>query len=163
RLGKRQPGDVSALLATLDAHIVAARDTKMTRAQWSKRAPLYRRYRRAMNRSFSTFTKASVGLEQVRAMSGPLTDEIGRISRKLADAERKAANILPPGELASGHALLRSSWELAQNAFRLRLQSVSTNNLLGAQQASSAAAGALMLYRKAQADLQAVMAQPARQ
>ena len=163
KLGQRQPGDIAALIATLDAQIDAARVMKVSREQWSKRAPLYRRYRRAMNSSFSMFKSATYPLEQVRAMSGPQSGDIGSLSKRLAGAERRIAKIVPPQELAASHALVRSAWELAQNALRLRLQSVSGNSVTGAQQASSAAAGALMLYQKARADQQAVMEKPAHQ
>jgi hypothetical protein len=57
---------------------------------------------------------------------------------------------------------VQSAWELADNAFRLRLESVSMNSIDVAQRASSAAAGALMLYQRARADQQAVMEPPAR-
>ena len=39
--------------------------------------------------------------------------------------------------------MIGSAWELAQNAFRLRAEAVSANNIDIAQRASSAAAGAL--------------------
>ena len=106
---------------------------------------MYRSYRRSMNGSFSMFKAATQPLEQVRAMTGPPADDIRALSKRLAGADRKIAKIMPPEELAASHALVRSAWELAQNAFRLRLQAVSGNNVIGAQQASSAAAGALML------------------
>jgi hypothetical protein len=64
--------------------------------------------------------------------------------------------------LASTHALIRSAWELADTAFRLRLESVSQNSVDVAQRASSAAAGALMLYQRARADQLAAMEPPAR-
>ena len=60
----------------------------------------------------------------------------------------------------NGHALVRSAWELAETALRLRAESVPANNIDIAQRASSAAAGALMLYQRARADLTAAMAPP---
>jgi len=56
---------------------------------------------------------------------------------------------------------VRSAWELAQNSFRLRQQSVASNSLTGQQQASSAAAGALMLGIQARRDIQASLRPPA--
>jgi len=72
----------------------------------------------------------------------------------------KIGKVTPPEDLANGHALVRSAWELAENALRLRQQSVSGNNVDTAQRASSAAAGALMLYERARADLTLAMAPP---
>ena len=45
--------------------------------------------------------------------------------------------------------MISNAWQLAQNAFEMRVQSVSSNNIDIAQRASSAAAGALMLYQRA--------------
>ena len=69
--------------------------------------------------------------------------------------------MVAPEELAPAHAMIASAWELAQNAFRLRLEAVSANNIDAAQRASSAAAGALMLYQRARADQLTVMEPPA--
>ena len=66
-----------------------------------------------------------------------------------------------PEELAPSHAIISSAWELAQNAFTMRVQAVSANNIDTAQRASSAAAGALMLYQRARADQLTMMEPPA--
>jgi hypothetical protein len=160
RLGRHQPGDIDALVSTLTMQIDSANQVKAAQQQWEKRAPIYRKYRRSMNGAFSTFKKALVSLDQVKSMSGPPAIDIGLILDKLAKAEKAIAKVTPPEELAASHALVRSSWELAQNALRLRQQSVAANSLIGQQQASSAAAGALMLYQKARTDLTAQMEKP---
>ena len=56
--------------------------------------------------------------------------------------------------------VLRSACELALNAARLRLSAVEAADLGLAQQASSAAAGSLMLLAKAKADLDAALRPP---
>jgi hypothetical protein len=95
-------------------------------------------------------------------MRGPTVDAISPLSKKLARSAKSVAKVKAPEELASGHALIRSAWELADNALRLRADAVSQNSIDIAQRASSAAAGALMLYQRARADQQTAMEPPAR-
>jgi hypothetical protein len=162
RLGGQRPGDVAALLATIDLEAALAVKTREEQRRWQKRSPEYRRYRRAMDGSFETFDKAVAALEQVKAMRGPTPSTITPLSKRLARSAKSVSKVRPPEELAPGHALIKSAWELADNALRLRLDAVAQNNVDVAQRASSAAAGALMLYQRARADQQAVMEPPAR-
>ena len=105
-------------------------------------------------------TTATVSLDQVRTMAGPPLHTIGSTTRRLSAAAVKIGKVTPPPDLQAGHALLRSAWELAGNALRLRSESVSINSTDLARRASSAAAGAVMLYHRARADLATAMAPP---
>lgn len=162
RLGGHRAGEVAALLATIDLQAGSALTAREARKQWERREVGYRRYRRSMNGAFNEFRKASVSLDQVRTLSGPPLHTIAPLSAKLAEVSRRIAKVTPPPDLAAGHALVRSAWELAENALRLRSESVAINSTDVAQRASSAAAGALMLYQRARADLAAAMAPPPR-
>lgn len=162
RLGGQRPGDVAALLATIDLEAMAAVRIREANRVWQKRSPEFRRYRRAMNGSLKIFDGAVAALEQVKAMRGPTVSVIEPLSKKLAKSAKSVARVRAPEELASGHALIRSAWELADNALRLRTEAVSSNSVDAAQRASSAAAGALMLYHRARADQQTVMEPPTR-
>jgi hypothetical protein len=162
RLGGQRAGDVAALLATIDLEAAAVIEHREATQVWQRRAPAYRRYRRAMNNSFQVFNQALVSLERVKSMSGPPVSEITPLAKRLSRASKTASKVQPPEELASAHALIRSAWELADNALKLRVDAVSTNSIDVAQRASSAAAGALMLYNRARADQLATMEPPAR-
>jgi hypothetical protein len=162
RLGGQRAGDVAALLATIDMEAAAAIQFREANKLWQRRAPAYRRYRRAMNNSFKTFNDAVAPLERVKAMSGPPVTTITSLAKRLERSRKTVARVTAPEDLASTHALIRSAWELADNAFRLRLESVKQNSVDVAQRASSAAAGALMLYQRARADQLAAMEPPAR-
>jgi hypothetical protein len=162
RLGGQRTGDVAALLATIDLEAAAAIQFREANKLWQRRAPAYRRYRRAMNNHFKTFNDAVAPLERVKAMSGPPATTITPLAKRLARSSKTVAKVAAPEDLASTHALIRSAWELADNALRLRLESVSQNSVDVAQRASSAAAGALMLYQRARADQLAAMEPPAR-
>jgi hypothetical protein len=163
RLGGQRAGDVAALLATIDLQAATAIERREKRKQWEKREPAFRRYRRATNGSFNAFKDAVLALEQVKDMSGPPVNTIDPLTARLSRAGRSLEKVTPPDELSSAHALIRSAWELAANAFRLRVESVSANSVDLAQRASSAAAGALMLYNRARADQLAAMEPPPRQ
>jgi len=159
RLGGAHTGEVVALLATVDlqANALQAREV---RKQWQQREHAYRRYRRSMNGSFKAFSDATVSLDQVRTMAGPPLHTMGPTAKRLSAAAVKIGKVTPPPDLQAGHALLRSAWELAGNALRLRSESMSINSTDLARRASSAAAGAVMLYQRARADLATAMAPP---
>jgi hypothetical protein len=162
RLGGQRPGDVAALLATIDLEAAVAVRMREAERRWQKRAPEFRRYRRAMDGSFKAFNEAVSALEQVKAMRGPTPAVMTPLSKRLARSAKTVARVKAPEELAQGHALIQSAWELADSAFRLRMTAVSQNSVDVAQRASSAAAGALMLYGRARQDQQAAMEPPAR-
>jgi hypothetical protein len=160
RLGRRQPGDIAALLSTLDARIDDAERLQLARDRWKDRAPLYRRYRRSMRSVFSAFDAVAARLDEVKAMSGPSVKIVERTATTLERREQTLIRVEPPPELAAPHALIRSAWELAGHAFVLRLKAVAANDVNVARQASSAAAGAVMLYQRGRTDLTRAMAEP---
>ena len=160
RLGSQRAGEVAALLATIDVQAEGAMKVSDSRKDWEKRERGYRRYRRSMNGSFNVFRDATVSLEQIRTMTGPPLHSIEPLTKRLSSSAVKIGKVTPPPDLQNGHALLRSAWELAGTAIRLRSESVSSNSIDVAQRASSAAAGALMLYQRARADLTTAMAPP---
>ena len=81
--------------------------------------------------------------------------------RQLAVAiEKLAATIEPPDELRAAHALLVSAVQLAANAARIRREATLAGDMARAWDASSAAAGALMLGARARSDIQALLRPP---
>lgn len=161
RLGGQRAGDIASLLATIDLQTASVIQNRDTRKQWEKRAPVFRRYRRSTNGAFKVFGDAVAALEQVKTMSGPSITTLDALNKRLSSAARGFRKVVAPDELAAGHALIASAWELADSAFRLRLEAVSANSVDVAQRASSAAAGALMLYQRARADQLTLMEPPA--
>ena len=161
RLGGQRAGDVAALLATIDLQTSAAITNRATRKEWERRAPVFRKYRRSTNGAFKVFGESLGALEQIKTMTGPPVSSIAPMTKRLGAASKSFRKVVAPDELAPGHALIASAWDLADSAFRLRLESVSANSIDVAQRASSAAAGALMLYQRARADQLTVMEPPA--
>lgn len=161
RLGGHRDGEIASLLATIDLEAASAIAYRDAKREYDRRAPAFRKYRRSTNAAFKVFTAATTALEQVKAMNGPPVTTIEPLTKSLARANRNFRKVVPPEELASNHAVIASAWELADNAFRLRIEAVSSNSIDVAQRASSAAAGALMLYQRARAEQLTAMEPPA--
>ena len=97
----------------------------------------------------------------------PLGAEAGWICAALALIRRQAARalqlmrqIVPPEECLAAHALLVSAVHLADDAARIRLNATVAGDMARAWDASSAAAGALMLSAKAKIDIQSLINRP---
>lgn len=160
RLGGQRAGEIAALLTTIDLEAASAIEYRDAKRQFDRRAPVFRKYRRSTNAAFSVFKDATIALEQVKSMNGPPISKLDSLTKRLARANKSFRKVSAPDELASNHAVIASAWELADNAFRLRVQAVSTNSVDVAQRASSAAAGALLLYQRARAEQLSAMEPP---
>ena len=68
--------------------------------------------------------------------------------------------IAPPEELSAAHALMVSAAQMAANAVAVRREAILANDMNRAWNASSAAAGALMLGAKARTDILALLSPP---
>jgi hypothetical protein len=160
RLGGQRAGEIAALLTTIDLEAASAIAYRDAKREFDRRAPAFRKYRRSTNAAFSVFKDATIALEQVKSMSGPPISRLEPLTKRLARANRGFRKVAPPDALASNHAVIASAWELADNAFRLRVEAVSSNSIDIAQRASSAAAGALLLYQRARAEQLSAMEPP---
>jgi hypothetical protein len=160
RLGRGRPADIAGLIAALDAQLEAARRITLARDQWELRAPAARRYRRSVTLSLRAINRHTPALEDVRAQAGPPVSKLRSVLDRWQHDGARLDRITPPEDLAAVHALFRSAWAMAQQAFSLRLSAVAANDSSRAEQASSAAAGALMLLARARADLDRALARP---
>lgn len=160
KLGRRRSDDVIALSATIEAQLEAAHRLRLAQDQWILRGSLRRAYQRATGPSVATLTRAERRLQDIRSLAGPAPWRLKPLVDELARETRILSRMDPPAELLPIHAIFRSACELALNAARLRLSAVELADLGLAQQASSAAAGSLMLLAKAKADLDAALRPP---
>jgi hypothetical protein len=151
---------VEGLLATLDAQLASARAMQLARDQWDLRAPAVRGYRRAVTTPLRAIGRHTAALEDVRAQAGPPATRLPSIIDRWRREGLRLDRITPPADMQAVHALFRSAWAMAEQAFTLRLSAAAGNDAVRAQQASSAAAGALMLLGRARADLDAALVRP---
>jgi CO/xanthine dehydrogenase FAD-binding subunit len=82
------------------------------------------------------------------------------MQRSVARILTLASEIAPPEEMAAAHALLISATQLAGNAAQIRREATLAGDMARAWDASSAAAGALMLGAKARTDIQTLLRPP---
>ncbi|MCC7418183.1 MAG: hypothetical protein IT176_13675 [Acidobacteria bacterium] len=159
-LGRRRPDVVLALIRSVESSLDAARRLRLERDRWAMRAPALRRYRQEMAEPFDLFARLKPGLEDIRALSGSTSSTLGMIERVVGQLVDRAGAIEPPAELAVAHALLVSAARLADNAGRIRREATLAGDIARAWDASSAAAGALLLGARARAEMQAVFRIP---
>jgi hypothetical protein len=119
-----------------------------------------RAYKRATTGAVTTLVESQSSLDDIRTLSGPAPERLRGLSRRLAQDGRRLALVDPPKELVSVHAILRSAFELAENAVRLRRDAIDVADVALARQASSAAAGSMLLLSRARVDLDAAMRSP---
>src|SRR5262249_20356707 len=99
-------------------------------------------------------------LENIKTLAGSGPAALGNILREAALALKAFAAITPPEEFRPAHALLMSASQLADSAARTRREAALTGDMARAWDASSAAAGALMLTDRARADIEALLKVP---
>lgn len=153
RLGRRRPAEVSALLATLDVRLDAARRLRLALDRWELNEQAYRRYSRAINRAMTIVRRLRGPMEDIRALAGPERSALLRAKTRADEASLALERIDPPADLDPVHALFVSAVKLAASACSQRLDAIRSGEVKTAWAASSAAAGSLMLLDRAQEDL----------
>jgi len=159
-LGNRRPGTIASLLATLDRKLDAARRLRLARDRWALEAPVYRAFAREVEAGLAEFKRAASALEDVRALAGPEPASLTRAADRLERARIALDRVTPADTLRPLHAMLASAVQLGLSACQLRRQAIERQNLPAAWNASSAAAGALMLYERASLDLDRLLKPP---
>ncbi len=160
RLGRRRPQETTALLQLLDARLEEARRTRLARDAWLLRSDGYRGYRMAISPVLTGFRASAPLLESIRVLGGPEPRLLPRLEQRLILSRQQLAAITPPADLQPVHALLTSTLQMATRAVSSRRNAVSSGNMSLAWEASSAAAGALMLFENAGAELDRLTTPP---
>jgi hypothetical protein len=160
RLGRKRPNEVKALLDAIEDRLDAARRLRLARDRWALRAGLYRKYGQEVGSIIDQLTRIRPALEQIRALAGPDASALSRATRRATQAGDRIKKIVPPTDLAGVHTLLESAASLARQAARARTEAVASGDIQRAWDASSAAAGSLMLLAEARAELQRALKPP---
>jgi hypothetical protein len=159
-LGGKRPDAVTSLIAAVEAKLDAARQLQLARDRYALRAPALTKYRVAIRTPMDLFAQLKPSLEAVKALSGSAPASLNALQRNVARILKLASAIVPPEELVSAHALLISAVQLAGNAAQIRREATLASDMPRAWDASSAAAGALMLGARARADMQSLLRPP---
>jgi hypothetical protein len=160
RLGYQRPETMQALLASLAASAASAREKRAARERYESRRSAYGAYRRSIGDTLGKFDEVIEEIVAVRAseaLSG----------RRLSKTEKRVGTIVvsllpaqPPPDLASAHELLLSSARLMGQALRLQRGTASARGE-ASQNASAAAAGALLLLDSARGRIDEFFRKPA--
>lgn len=149
RLGRVRPRETTALLAALDLRLDEARRLRLARDAWALRGPALRRYRRALEPALWQLRRTKAWLEDIRALAGPAPASLTTLERRMANVVRSLARVKPPVEVESAHGLLATVATTAARAAQTRRNAVQSNAMTVAWDASSAAAGALLMFESA--------------
>jgi hypothetical protein len=159
-LGRYRPDAVNAILASVEERLDAARRLRLERDRWALRLPALRAYRESMSDSLQKLTRLRVPLEDIKALTGSGPDALGLILKNAAEIQKTGVALQPPDEMRELHGLVMSATQLAETAAKLRREAALTGDMARAWDASSAAAGALMLSDRIRMEMQSALRVP---
>jgi hypothetical protein len=159
-LGGQRPEMVQALNTALQSQLFAARRLRLQRDQWLLRQSAYREYQKSVGSSLLLLVKNQNSLEAIRTLDGPPPDRLLALRQQLSGGAARLERLRTPDYLRSTHELLVGAWRFAENATRSRYEAIEKANPAAAWEASSAAAGALMMLARAQAEIRSLLEPP---
>ena len=159
-LGNKRPDSVYGLLAALEEQLNAARTLRLAHDRWALRQADFRAYTTQMTAPLARFDRLKTLLDDIKTLVGSSPFALSAIQRGAAQATRGLSAIVPPEEFRSVHALFLSAAHLADTAAKTRMEATLTGDLRRAWDASSAAAGALMLEAQARSELRSLSQRP---
>jgi hypothetical protein len=160
QLGGRRPDDMASLVAALEATLDAAKTRRLELDRWQYRLETHAAYRSKIESVLARLNRMAEDLGAIRAMAGPSHSRLGRLRGQLADSRVSMLPLDPPAELRDVHAGLLSALSLMEEAVRQREAAVAAADRALAGNASAAAAGAVLLFDRARAGIQAYFARP---
>jgi hypothetical protein len=160
RLGRQRPEVVVALQASVQAHVESARRVRLLRDRWMLRRSVYSDYRRSVGFELSQLSGARPHLEAIRALAGPEPRRLDALRTRLSGGAERLRRLRVPDDLRAPHEMLIAAWRFAENAARVRYEAVVSGNLNAAREASSAAAGALLMLSRAQDEIRTLLEPP---
>ena len=160
RLGRKRSEAVQALRAQIEAQLEAARQLRLLRDQWMIRRALYRQYERSIASQMLQLVNVEPSLEAIRRLEGPAPDRLAALRSKLSGGAERLQRLSTPDVLRSTHELIVSAWRFAEQAVNTRFAAIASGNVTTAWEASSAAAGALMMLSRAQQEIRNLVDPP---
>ena len=160
RLGQRRPEVVQALRASIGAQLGAARRLRLLRDQWAIRRGLYREYQRIAGAQLLQLVKLQPALEAIRRLDGPAPEALVTLRARLGGGAERLERLRTPADLQGTHDLLVSAWRFAENAVNGRYEAARAASLSSAWEASSAAAGSLLLLSRVQEEIRQLLEPP---
>ena len=160
KLGQSRPDVIAAVRAEVSANLDAARGLRLRRDQWLLRRSAFQDYQRQVGTQIMGLVKAQGSLEAIRRLDGPRLGVLQRLRRRLSGGAERLERMRVAEELQETHDLVVGAWRFAENAARQRSDAIASGNLGRAWEASSAAAGALMMLARAQESVRELLEPP---
>jgi hypothetical protein len=160
KLGQQRPQVVEALNTSLKGKLNDSRHLRLLRDQWTLRRDTYRQYQRSVGSSLLLLAKSTASLRAIRTLDGPSPDQLLSLKSQLSGGAERLQRMNTPEYLRDVHERLVGAWRFAENAARARFDAISRADPNAAWEASSSAAGALMMLARVQQDLTALLTPP---
>ena len=160
KLGRKRPEMTAALLATLDSRLDSARRLRLARDAWTTRREGLLKYQATVASSIDRFRRSISALEQIRQLSGPSPSGLQPLAIRLTESLRDLTRTTPPAEAEAIHTMLANAVQTAIRAATSRRIAVTTGDMATAWEAASAAAGALLMFERAQDELRKLNSPP---
>jgi hypothetical protein len=160
KLGGRRPEVVQALNASLQLQLDNARQLRLLRDQWQIRRTTSKEYQRTINSQLLQLVKIQSSLDAIRRLTGPSPTTLVTLRSRLDGGADRLQRMTVPEYLRPTHELLVSAWRFAESAVDIRYSAVSSGDVAIAWQASSSAAGALLMVARVQHDIRELLEPP---
>ena len=148
------------LVAAVQAQLDAAQRLRLARDRWLLKSDEYRKYSAAVDPQLARLQALKPALEDIKSLAGSTPAALSAIENASAQILRAVSLVLAPEDLRAAHALLVSAAQLADSAARIRREAVLSTDLARAWDASSAAAGSLMLAARARGEIETMLKPP---
>jgi hypothetical protein len=159
-LGAKRKAQVDGLLALLQERLDSARRLRLMRDQWVGKVEAFKSYRAAVSNPVEQLAKLRRGLEDVKALAGPDVATLPDLAQRFERVSRQLVAVTPPPDMAGAHATLLSAAELGQQAMRTRERAAVQGDVAAAWDASSAAAGSILMLAQARQQIEAISRPP---
>jgi hypothetical protein len=160
RLGGRRPEVVQSLSTALQLWLESARRLRLLQDQWQIRRASYRAYQHAVGAQLMQLVKIEPSLDAIRRLAGPSPATLATLRSRLSGGADRLQRMAVPEDLRGTHQLLVSAWRFAESAVDIRYSAVSSGDVGIAWQASSSAAGAILMVTRVQHDIRALLEPP---
>lgn len=159
-LGLRRPAEIANLAHALDAKLDVARSRRLTLDHYAMMRGTLLAYERGVRPALSALDGLKPIFEAIRDMTGPGYEWLVKADARLQALVTMMSGLSVPSELSDVHATLRSAIAMAAEACSRRKMAVAANDMPLAKEASSAAAGALLLSAQGRQELLARLYPP---
>jgi hypothetical protein len=160
RLGGKRPDVVRSVRTELDAQLEAARVLRLRRDQWQVRRQVHRSYVDSVSAPVSRLARAQAAFEDIRRLAGPAPRRLADLIEALAGGADRLEKMAVPDQMRTAHDQLVAAWRFAESALETRQRAILSGEMSTAWQASSAAAGSLMMLARAQEEMRQVLQFP---